>query len=103
MKLQILALSTALLFGTGALAQTSQPNTPQGANNGNSTLPQPAGANGASGATQANPAENRPVNNGYGGYGGSWGWLGLIGLFGLFGVGRGRRVDTVRTEVPPTR
>lgn len=81
MKLQALALSAALLFGTAAFAQTNPP----------------ADNNGGANATQTTPPTNHSIQTAYGhhgadGWGGGWGWWGLIGLLGLFGLrGRGGR------------
>ena len=108
MKLQVLALSTALLFSTGAFAQTNPPSQP--ANGGSSmAATQPGSPNGAAtnagtapdGTQQTAPLDQR-MNYGHRHSGG--GWWGLLGLFGLLGLmGRRNRADVVRTGTVPTR
>lgn len=107
MKLQILALSTVLLFGAGAFAQTNT--TPAANNNGNAvTATQPANPNnnGVNPTPQTVPINNRPIGNSnwYSGSG-DWGLWGLLGLFGFFGLARGGRRDevvrTTTTNLPP--
>lgn len=109
MKLQILALSTVLLFGAGALAQTNA--TPPANNNGNAvTATQPANPNNANpngvNTTPQTVPMDRPVNRGnWHSGGGGWGLWGLLGLFGFFGLARGGRRDevvrTTTTNLPP--
>lgn len=88
MKLQALALSAALLFGTAAFAQTNPPADNNGGANATQTTPSP---------NNTTAPMNKPIQTAYGhhgadGWGGGWGWWGLVGLLGLFGLrGRGGR------------
>ena len=97
MKLRVVALSTVLLFSTGAFAQNNASATAPDTGSSMSTTQNGTANNG--GAMQATPpidstSNTRPMDYGYrhrNGGGWSWGWIGLFGLFGLLGMGGRRR------------
>lgn len=93
MNIRVLALSTALLFTTGAFAQHNGAATPPATQNSMSST-QNGNANNSTAPPLNSTPETKPMNyqpsrSQSGGW--SWGWIGLFGLFGLLGMGGGKR------------
>lgn len=106
MNIRVLALSTALLFTTGAFAQHNAAATPPATQNSMSST-QNRNANNSTAPPLNSTPETKPMayqpSPAQSGGGWSWGWIGLFGLFGLLGMGggKGRKRDgVVTTNIP---